>query len=237
MPLVRWLSFLMLLISVPSFAADNIATIRAALAKSFPTAKVDDIKPSPIPGIYEATANQQQVFVTADGKYLFTGDLIDVRTRVNLSDEKRDRAVVSAVNKLGEDKMLVIGPKNPKHTLTVFTDVDCPYCARFHKEVPALNQAGIKVRYIFFPRAGLGSESYKRAVAVWCAKNPAEAIGIAKSGGNLEMKTCDNPVAEHYRLAQTLNIQGTPALILDNGTVIPGYVPADKLIAMFEHKG
>lgn len=236
MPHARWLSLSLLLISVSSFAGDDAATIRAALAKAFPTAKVEDIKPSPIAGIYEATANQQQVFVTTDGKYLFTGDLIDVGTRTNLSDQKRDRVVASAIGKLGEDKMLVIGPKNPTHTVTVFTDVDCPYCSRFHKEVPALNQAGIKVRYIFFPRAGLGSPSYKRAVAVWCAKNPAEAIGVAKSGGNLEMKTCDNPIAEHYRLAQTLNIQGTPALILDNGTVVPGYMPADKLIAMFEHK-
>ncbi len=234
--MLRLISLLLLFSTGVVKAADDVATIRAALAKSFPSAKVTDIKQSPVAGVYEATANQQQIFISADGKYIFTGDLIDVNTRTNLSDQKRERAVVNGINKLSEDKMLVIGPKNPKHVVTVFTDVDCPYCARFHKEVPALNQAGIQVRYIFFPRAGLGSESYRRAVSVWCAKDRIAAIGLAKSGGNLEAKTCDNPIAEHYQLAQNLGIQGTPALILDTGNVIPGYVPADKLIAAFDKK-
>ena len=128
--------------------------------------------------------------------------------------------------------MIVIGPDKPKRTLTVFTDVDCGYCAKFHLDVPALNKQGVKVRYLFYPRTGINSESYRRAVAVWCADDRVKAIGIAKAGGKLNMKTCPNPVASHYQLGQRLDINGTPSIFLDDGKVLPGYVPAPRLLGI-----
>ena len=219
-----------------AFASGETDKLKAELTKAFPKMEVTEIKASPVSGIYEVTAGSQIFYASGDGKYVFTGDMIDVAGRVNLSDQKRERTIVSAVDKLGADKMIVIGPKKPKHTVTVFTDIDCPYCQRFHQEVPALNAKGVQVRYIFYPRAGLESDSFKKSVAVWCAKDRGQAIGVAKSGGKLDMKTCANPVTEHFELAQSSGIQGTPALILDNGSVVPGYVPAEKLLTMFETK-
>jgi thiol:disulfide interchange protein DsbC len=113
----------------------------------------------------------------------------------------------------------------------VYTDVDCPYCARFHRDVPALNEAGVKVRYLLFPRTGVGSESYHKAVSVWCASDRVKVVGIAKAGGKVEPKKCDNPVEKHMELGAEIGIQGTPAIVFDNGKMLPGYVPAPQLLA------
>ena len=225
------------LVAAPVLAAEvDLEKLRADVAKALPNATINEVRPSPLPGIYEVSANSQIVYVSADGKYLLTGDLIDLNARVNLSERQREKSLMGAVNKLGEDKMILIGPNKPKHVVTVFTDVDCPYCSKLHLEVPMLVKNGVQVRYIFYPRAGIGSESFRRSVAVWCAKDRIDAIGVAKAGGKLEMKTCANPVVEHYRLAQTLGIQGTPAIVLDSGALVPGYVPATKLLAMLDGK-
>lgn len=231
------LLLLTLFLSQPALAADAAHTkIRAALAKAVPNAPIEEISASPVKDIYAARVGGQTVYVSGDGKFLFTGDLIDLESRTNLSERAREKQNSAALARLGADKTLVIGPAKPRHVVTIFTDVDCPYCAKLHLEVPALNKAGVEVRYVFFPRAGLDSDSYRRSVAVWCASDRAKAIGVAKAGGELAMKECANPVAEHYRLAQQLQVQGTPAIFLANGSVIPGYVPADKLIAMLDGK-
>lgn len=231
------LLLLTLLLSQPALAADAASTkIRAALAKAVPNAPIEAIEPTPVKNIYAARLAGQTVYVSADGKFLFTGDLIDLETRMNLSERAREKQNAAALARLGVDKTIVIGPAKPRHVITVFTDVDCPYCAKLHLEVPALNKGGVQVRYVFFPRAGLDSDSYRRSVAVWCAPDRAKAIGVAKAGGELPMKQCDNPVAEHYKLAQQLQIRGTPAIFLANGSVIPGYVPAEKLIAILDGK-
>jgi thiol:disulfide interchange protein DsbC len=172
------------------------------------------------------------VYVSADGRYLLTGDLLDVERRTNLSAPRRQALVLNRINAIGEDNMLVMGPKKAKRTITVFTDVDCPYCAKLHQEVPALIKEGVKVRYLFFPRTGIGSESYKRAVAVWCAKDRAAAMTAAKAGQPIPMNTCANPVADHYRLGESIGVQGTPTIVFDDGTLLPGYLPAPKLLAL-----
>lgn len=229
----RILLVILALASTAVFAGD-LDNIKAVLAKSLPNATIRDVKPSPVTGIYEVNANNQVVYVTADGKYLFTGDLINVTARVNLTEQRREQVMLAAVNGMGEDKMIVIGPKKPKHVITVFTDVDCPYCAKLHREVPELVKNGVQVRYLFYPRAGEGSDSFKKSVAVWCAKDRVEAIGLAKAGKKIEMKTCPNPVSEHLQLAQTLSLQGTPTIVADNGTTIPGFVPAARLLSLLQ---
>jgi thiol:disulfide interchange protein DsbC len=125
-----------------------------------------------------------------------------------------------------------MGPEKAKRTITVFTDVDCPYCSKFHLDVPELNKQGVKVRYLFYPRAGTNSETFRRTVAVWCAKDRVKAIGIAKAGGNVDMKTCTNPVEKHFQLGQRLGVDGTPTIFVDDGKKLPGYVPAPRLLGM-----
>ena len=234
-PLMLGLGLLVSLLTAASASADSDTDkFKQKLASQLQEFTIDDVKPSPVAGMYEVTVGGDTVLISADGKYLLTGDLIEVATRTNLSEKKRGKKIISAIEQAGEKDMIVIGPAKAKHTITVFTDVDCPYCAKLHNEVPELNKAGIKVRYLLYPRAGINSETYKRSVAVWCAKDKIKAVGIAKAGGALEMKTCDNPVAANFKLGQSLGINGTPTIVLDNGQVLPGYVPAEKLVAGLE---
>lgn len=206
--------------------------IKAELARAFPELKAASVKPSPVTGMYEVEFDSKIFYTTSDGKYLFMGDVMDLRAKSNITENRRSAIRMRLLDGVGEKNMIVIGPDKPKRTLTVFTDVDCGYCAKFHLDVPALNQQGVKVRYLFYPRAGIGSESYKRAVAVWCASDRAKAIGVAKAGGKIDMKTCANPVESHYQLGQRLEIGGTPAIFLDDGKMLPGYVPASRLLAI-----
>ncbi|GAB4509864.1 MAG: DsbC family protein [Sulfuricaulis sp.] len=215
-----------------SAGEQEVKQIKAELVRAFPELKAANVKPSPVSGMYEVEFDSKIFYATSDGKYLFMGDVMDLRSQSNLTETRRSTIRTRLLDEVGEQNMIVIGPDKPQRTLTVFTDVDCGYCAKFHLDVPALNKQGVKVRYLFYPRTGIGSESYKRAVAVWCADDRAKAIGIAKAGGKLNMKTCANPVESHYQLGQRLDIGGTPSIFLDNGKVLPGYIPAPRLLAM-----
>ena len=197
-------------------------------------AKVESITQSAIPGLYEVVVPPKVFYMSTDGRYIITGDLVDLQERVNLSADKRSQARIDSVEKLGESAMIVFSPKEVKHTITVFTDIDCGYCRKLHSEMAAYNKLGIKVRYLAYPRAGIGSPSYDKAVAVWCAADKAKAMTTAKTGGTVEQKNCENPVAKEFALGQELGVNGTPALMLENGQIYPGYAPADKLIAVLD---
>lgn len=215
----------------------EVSHIKAELVRAFPDLKSATVKPSPVSGMYEVEYDSKVFYATSDGKYLFMGEVMDLRAQVNLTETRRAAIRTRILNEMGEENMVVIGPDKPQRTLTVFTDVDCSYCARFHLDVPELNKQGVKVRYVFYPRAGIGSKSYQRAVAVWCSDDRAKAIGVAKAGGKLDMKTCANPVESHFQLGQRLDINGTPSIFLDNGKVLPGYIPAPRLLSMLGLKG
>ena len=211
--------------------------VKASLVSAFPELSAATVKPGPVSGMYEIEFGAKVFYATSDGKYLFMGDLVDMGTHTNLTEARRATIRMRLLDEVGEQNMIVMGPANPKRTLTVFTDVDCGYCAKFHLDVPALNKQGVKVRYLFYPRTGLHSESYKRAVAVWCADDRVKAIGVAKAGGKLDMKTCANPVEKHYRLGERLDVNGTPTMFLDDGKILPGYIPAPRLLSMLGIKG
>lgn len=215
-----------------ALAADiKPAELKKRLQTLLPELAVEELKPSPVAGIYEGVVGSQIVYVTTDGRYLFVGTLHEINGRRNLTQASRAVVLNRLIEGIGEANMIVMGPSKPKRTITVFTDVDCPYCARLHLEVPRLNEGGVKVRYLLYPRAGLGSETYRRSVAVWCAKDRVEAVGIAKAGGQIEMKTCDNPVDRHYALGQELGIEGTPTILTDRGEIFPGFLPAAQLLS------
>jgi thiol:disulfide interchange protein DsbC len=178
------------------------------------------------------------VYLSQDGRFIIQGDLIDLKERTNLTEARLDTQRSKALAAIGEDQMVVFAPAEPaKHTITVFTDIDCAYCRKFHQEIADYNRNGIKVRYLLYPRAGIGSDSYDKAVAVWCSPNRQEAITRAKKGETVEQKSCPNPVKDQYELGQALGVRGTPTIILENGQIIPGYVPAAKLATMLDNKG
>ncbi|MFG1488786.1 DsbC family protein, partial [Oceanospirillum sp. HFRX-1_2] len=226
----------MLVIGLFSFSAQAATPEEMILKKlegASPNIPVDEIRPSLIESIYEVELKTGEVlYSTADGGYIFTGDLYQVAPQgfKNISEERRMTARATEISNLDESQMIVFPAKGEqKGQITVFTDIDCVYCRKLHKEVPELNEMGIKVRYLGFPRAGIGSGSYYSMVSVWCSENQQNAMTRAKLGESIEEKQCENPIADQYRLGQKLGVQGTPAIFLEDGRLLPGYMPAKRL--------
>jgi thiol:disulfide interchange protein DsbC len=226
--IIRIVAALMLGLSLSAAYADENA-IREALAKSMPAGKVESLAPSQIKGLYEVTVGGNIFYVSEDGKYLLQGHLFDLAARTDLTEEKLSGARKQALDKIGLDKMIVFKPKTPKYTVTVFTDIDCGYCRKLHSEIDQYMAQGITIQYVFFPRAGKGSDSYTKAISVWCADDRKAALTAAKKGETPKSKTCDNPVDEHMQLAEQFDVKGTPMIVTENGNVFPGYLPAKQL--------
>jgi len=209
-------------------AATDVDKVRAAVKKIIPGVEPDSIQQSPLEGMYEVIFGLEVFYISADGRYLLNGSLVDIKAEKNLTEDKRAEGRLGLINSVHESKMIIFSPKKVKHRVTVFTDIDCMYCRRMHTEIDELNRRGIEVRYLFFPRAGKDSKSYKKAVSVWCAENRQEALTQAKLGKPVAEKTCDNPIDEHMTLVRKLGLTGTPASVLANGQIMPGYLPVQQ---------
>lgn len=215
-------------------AADRI---RSSLKVLLPGLTPDEIRATPVDNLYEVTFGTRLVYLTADGRFLFQGKLIDLETRTEITEQRLSELKLAALSEVGEDQMVIYGPDDARHTVTVFTDIDCGFCRKLHAEMGQYNEQGIRIRYLFYPRAGIGSDSFDKAVSVWCADDRHAAMDQAKAGQQIPRKTCDNPVAEHHALGQAMRVQGTPALVLDDGEMLPGYVPADRLRRALDMRG
>lgn len=234
-------SLALALLSAVSFpgAATEKATkaIEESLKQALPGVKPDSIKPTQMPGLYEVVVGPKLFYVSEDGNYLIQGSMIDIRANADLTEPRLAEARIGALNKVGLDKMIVFKPKITKHNVFVFTDIDCGYCRKLHSEIDQYMKQGIEVRYLFFPRAGEGSESWQKAVSVWCAKDRNTALTKAKKDEKVETKQCDNPVEEHYALGNALGVQGTPMIVTEKGSILPGYVGPAQLSSLLEHEG
>ncbi|WP_341503180.1 bifunctional protein-disulfide isomerase/oxidoreductase DsbC [Gallaecimonas sp. GXIMD4217] len=199
--------------------------------------QVDTIAETPVKGLYEVVAANNVLYASADGNYVLSGNLFSLKDGApeSLTEVRKNELRLSGVEKL-KDSMIVFPAKDPKHTVTVFTDVDCGYCQKLHKEMADYNDKGITVRYLAYPRAGLNSGSSKKLDAVWCAEDPKEAMTLAKNRKPVDSApmACDSPVADHFRLGRQFQLSGTPALVLDDGSLVPGYLPAERLAAALE---
>ena len=215
--------------------ADSKA-VEAALKTALPTIKPDAINESPIKGVYEVVVGARLFYVSEDGRYLMQGSMVDLKSREDLTEKKLGAARLGALEKLGTDNMIVFKPKIFKHLVYVFTDIDCGYCRKLHSEIDQYLKEGIEVRYLFFPRAGKDSDSYFKAETVWCAKDRNAALTRAKSGENLAKTECPNPIDKHMELASAMGANGTPMIVTEKGTILPGYVPATQLTKMLEEK-
>jgi len=204
---------------------------RADVASRIPGTRADQLRASPIPGIYELTRGAEIAYVTTDGKYAITGDLYDLSANDDLTESHRREARARLIAAVPESDMLIFGPTDPKYTVTVFTDVDCGYCRKLHSQMADYNRLGVRVRYLLYPRTGPNSSSWTKAEQVWCSNDRNEALTRAKLGQELPAKPCtNNPVARSYALGQEFGFDGTPAIVLANGELLPGYVPPDVLL-------
>lgn len=226
---------LLILFVVLSAHADE-AQVAKGLSVVIPGVTPEQIRKTPIEGLYEVTVGPRVIYVTADGRYVIQGELLDLVDRVNLTEPAVKRARLTALEELGLDNMIVFPAKQPTHWITVFSDIDCTYCRRMHADIDQYLNVGITVRYVFYPRSGVDTPSYDKAVSVWCAKDRKDALTRAKLKNEITPKTCDNPVRRHMALGEAFGVNGTPAIVTDLGTMVPGYVPAQQLQAYFKQQ-
>lgn len=219
---------------VGEVSSERKARIMDSLRSARPDLSYGDIQASPISGISMVQVdNGPMLYVYNDGEFFFDGDLyqVDKGRFINLKEQALTAVRKALLDEIQLDEMIVFTPTAPvQGVINVFTDVDCGYCRKLHKEVPELNSMGIEVRYLAFPRAGIGSASYQKIASAWCADEPRQALTALKNGEKIEENLCaDNPVAKQYSLGQQMGVNGTPAIVLADGSLIPGYRPAADL--------
>lgn len=226
----------LLLTSGGAFAgeAEDITTVKQALLKLLPQTGPDRLSVSVIPGLYEAVYGTQIIYISADGKYLIQGDLLDVAKRENLSELARRDGRLKVVNAIDPASVIVFKSEETKHVVTTFTDIDCSFCRKMHKQMAQYNDLGIEFRYLAYPRSGPNTPSYFKAVTVWCSEDRKGAMTRSKQGEKLDRVKCDNPVIDHMAAARAVGVSGTPSLILENGEMVPGYVEPQRLLKILE---
>lgn len=212
----------------------EVLKVREGINKILKSGNISSITPAEVSGLYEVMVGPQLFYVSADGKYLLSGKLFDLDSREDLTSPKVSRAKAQAIEAVGEDNMVIFAPEKFQHTVTIFTDIDCGYCQKLHSEIDDYNELGIRVRYLMFPRAGIGSDSYDKAVTVLCADDRKDAMTRSKAGEKLAKKECENPVNNHWNLGQLLGVNGTPAVFLESGDMLPGYMPAKRMNTILE---
>lgn len=211
-------------------AARAIAAVRTIN----PQVKIDQIGAAPLPGFQEVIVGGQVVYVSDDGKYLMQGTLYDINAKQDLGEASLARVRRDLLKTIPLGDRIVFAPAKPKYTVTVFTDVTCTYCRKFHSQIAEYNQQGIAVQYVAFPRAGLGSDVFRNMVSVWCAADPRKALTDAKLDKPVPAKNCTNPVAMQYTLGQRMGLTGTPMILADDGTQLGGYVAPAQLRAALD---
>jgi thiol:disulfide interchange protein DsbC len=204
---------------------------RADIVKKIDGLKLEDVRMTPVNGIYEITRGSEISYTTGDGRYVILGDMVDIDSDQNLSENRRRTIRQRLIDTVPESEMLVFGPKNPKYTITVFTDIDCGYCRRLHSQIAEYNRLGIRVRYLFYPRTGPDTDSWHKAEAVWCAPNRNDSLTRAKNGEDIKSPKCPTDIVKRdWELGHKLGIEGTPAIFLASGEMLGGYAPPTTLL-------
>lgn len=208
------------------------AEIKARYSTIIPDADIGAIEPAPIPGFYQLVYKNTVYYMKEDASYVFAGALYDVKKMSNLSEQRLRRERLEALEAM-KDSLITYDHKGRyRGTAYVFTDIDCGYCRRFHANMQEMNELGIRVHYILTPLRG--PQSVLKAIAVQCAKNQNYAMDIAKNGGSVPMQRCENNVEDNVIIAFNIGMNGTPAIVLESGELIPGYMEAFRLLERIE---
>jgi thiol:disulfide interchange protein DsbC len=213
-------------------AADdsNLDTVRAKMNSMFDEIKAEDVNESPVDGWFTVQKGSIVAYVSADGRYLLQGDLIDLDMSVNLSEVARTDGRRKLMSSVTDDQIILFSPADPKYRVTVFTDVDCGYCRKLHSEINEYLAAGIAVRYVMYPRNGPAAPSWNTAEDVWCAKDRNQALTAAKLDREFATQKCDaSIISKNYLLGQNVGLSGTPAIVFEDGTLVSGYLPPADL--------
>ncbi|MBQ0724421.1 MAG: DsbC family protein [Cycloclasticus sp.] len=208
----------------------DASKIADSLSKVIPTVSAANVTETAIKGLYQVDVGGRIIYASEDGRYIIQGEMVDLQSRTNVTEQALKKVRLAALEKVDSKTMIIFPAQNPQHTLTIFSDIDCGYCRKLHADLKSYNDAGISVRYLLFPRSGPNTESYHKAVSVWCASDRNQALTDAKLNDKVVSKTCDSPIDENIQLAQAFAVNGTPTMIADDGTLVPGFVPANELL-------
>jgi thiol:disulfide interchange protein DsbC len=227
------LAAVLLSVAVPASAEEvsaELQALRDSVAERFPEINPEEVFESPLAGWYTIRKGAIVAYISADGRYLLQGDVIDLQHNTNLSEASRNDARVAMMTAVSDEELIVFSPDEVEHTVSVFTDIDCTFCRRLHAQIDQYMEQGIEVRYFLYPRNGPTSPSWAKAENVWCANDRNEALTLAKLDKEFPTRTCDaSIVSTHYAIGQDVGLRGTPAIVLDNGTLFSGYMPAEQL--------
>lgn len=221
-----------LLLSIVSTSpgSQEITDLRQKISKLLPKDLNYEIKPGPIKGLHNIAIGPQILYVTDDGKYLIEGNIFDLETHANITQNLKKDARIRTLNGISEKETITFASNRPDAvTVNVFIDTECEYCRQLHKEMAEYNAKGINVRYFFFPREGAGSESYQMAQNIWCNASQREAMNAAFAGKTVARTNCATPIEKHIAIGKLMEIRGTPAIILPTGEYIAGYLNAEKI--------
>lgn len=208
----------------------SLEAVRAKISAMFEFLEPEDVVTSPLDGWYMIQKGSIVAYVSADGRYLMQGDVIEIDTQQNLTELARSGVRRELVAGLGDEETILFSPENVKYSVTVFTDVDCTYCRKLHNEIDQYLEQGIEIRYVLYPRGGPASRAWTTSEDVWCAKDRNGALTAAKMDGPFETSKCDSGmITRHYSLGQDIGLSGTPAIVTEDGTLIAGYLPPSAL--------
>lgn len=222
----------LILIAAVAGAPATTLDARTALAAKLPGIEAKDIRESPVPGLYEVMVGARIVYVSADGRFLLNGQMIDLENQANLTEGRISDVRADWAAGLDESRMVIFEPTSAtRHTITVFTDIDCGFCRTMHEDIGGLLARGVRVRYLLYPRNGPGTESAKKADHVWCSADRNDALTRAKAGKRVIAPACETPTVANFELGRTVPVTGTPTLVTDGGMLIPGYLETAKLVA------
>ena len=178
----------------------------------------------------------QPIYVLPNTEYIILGDIFSLKGDKPESETEKDKGKLrlKILADLNQESFIKFKSNNEKAVLTVFTDVECTYCRKFHSEIDEYLANGVSINYLAFPRTGIDSSSYEKMVAAWCSNEKKESITNLKNDINIEMKSCENPVENHFEIGRRIGVTGTPAIITQTGLLLPGYIPANELIGIIE---
>lgn len=211
---------------------DDTSTIRESLKQHLPQLVIENIAPSPVKGVYQVTADSAVIYMSNDGRYALSGDMIDLANgQNNLTESARKKARVASLKTLGEENMVIFSPKDPQYTITVFTDIDCGYCRKLQADMEEINAKGIAIRYLAFPRSGPNTPAFDKMVRIWCSKDKNKALLLANQDKSFDGQLCNkDTILRQFELGMRMGVNGTPTLIFEDGTLVPGYMPPNKLL-------
>ena len=237
MQIFRIVTLCLLFFSTPVLSNDEqdslkeIDLVLQALLEVFPGATDYVLDDSLVDGLYAVSIGSEVIYISKDGKFLIRGEIFDLQNSVNITEEKRILGRLDVMQGMDENTMIIYEPDQIKHTVTIFTDIDCGYCRKFHQQIDDYLDLGIRVRYLSFPRTGPNTESWEKADAVWCRKDRTDSLDLANQGKKVSADTCPgSPVEAHYNLGSVFNISGTPTIVTDKGKIIVGYLPPQSLL-------